>query len=98
MNVCRPVLPASQQANPNLLKKAMKAAQVSVEDVVGSGEYNPEAPPSSVQTVADPESKKKQREILLEEHKKLQRLKSQQEDTKDIDMVRDIIQSFTLPS
>ena len=81
----RPTLPPSKQANPALLKKAVKEAQVSVEDVQHS-EYNPELPASSDMpniSSQNPESKKRQRELLLEEHKKLQRLKSQQEENEE---------------
>ena len=73
----RPTLPLSKQANPTLLKKAIEAAQVSTDN----GEYNPEVPSGSeVDTISDAETKRRKREQLMEEHKKLQRLKSQQEE------------------
>ncbi|CAB3984144.1 zinc finger CCCH domain-containing 14-like [Paramuricea clavata] len=73
----RPTLSPSKQANPILLKKAMHAAQVSTD----SGEYNPEIPTSTkLPTISDAEAKIRKREQLMEEHKKLQRLKSQQEE------------------
>ena len=87
LNICRPILPASKQANVNLLKKAMKAAQSSIEDI-DEGEYNPEIPGTAeLPNSSDPETKKKQREILLEEHKKLQRLKSQQEENEETTVI-----------
>jgi hypothetical protein len=55
----------------------MHAAQVSTD----SGEYNPEIPTSTkLPTISDAEAKIRKREQLMEEHKKLQRLKSQQEE------------------
>lgn len=55
----------------------MHAAQVS------TGEYNPELPASTeLPTVSNAEANRQKREQLMEEHKKLQKLKSQQEETK----------------
>ena len=74
----RPTLPPSKQANPALLRKAMQAAQVSTTD---SGEYNPEIPSSTeLPVISDAETKRRKREQLMQEHKELQRLKSQQEE------------------
>ena len=74
----RPTLPPSKQANPTLLRKAMQAAQVSTTD---SGEYNPEIPSSTeLPAISDAETKRRKREQLMQEHKELQRLKSQQEE------------------
>ena len=72
----RPSLPPSKQANPMLLKKAMQAAKVSTD----CGEYNPEVPSTELPVVSDAETNRQKREQLLEEHKKLERLKSQQEE------------------
>ena len=73
----RPTLPPSKQANPTLLKKAIEAAQISTD----TGEYNPEIPLNSeLPSISDADAKRQKKEQLLQEHKKLQRLKSQQED------------------
>ena len=62
-----------------LLKKAMHAAQASTVE----GEYNPERPSTTqLPVVSDAETKKQKKEQLMAEHKKLQRIKSQQEEEK----------------
>jgi isoaspartyl peptidase/L-asparaginase-like protein (Ntn-hydrolase superfamily) len=78
-------LPASKQANPTLLKKAMQAAQVSTTD---SGEYNPEIPSTTeLPTLSDAETKRRKREQLMQEHKELQRLKSQHEEETTVGII-----------
>ncbi|XP_046860225.1 zinc finger CCCH domain-containing protein 14-like [Xenia sp. Carnegie-2017] len=75
----KPSLSPSKQANALLLKKAMHAAQASTVE----GEYNPERPSTTqLPVVSDAETKKQKKEQLMAEHKKLQRIKSQQEEEK----------------
>lgn len=58
----------------------MEAVQVSG---INQGEYNPELPASTDVQNINHESKRRQRELLFEEHKKLQRMKSQQDEDEE---------------
>ena len=71
---CRPTLPVSKQASGNLLKKAVAAAHHSVNKPVISPnlKYDPTSPPSPIRSHSY-EEKQHQKELLLQQHRELQK-------------------------
>ena len=72
--MCRPTLPVSKQASGNLLKKAVAAATHSVSKPVLSSslKYDPMSPPSPIRSHSY-EEKQQQKELLLQQHRELQK-------------------------
>ena len=70
----RPTLPVSKQASGNLLKKAVTEAHLSVNKPVLSSslKYDPTSPPSPIRSHSY-EEKQQQKELLLQQHRELQK-------------------------
>lgn len=68
----RPSLPPSKQATSSLLRKAVAEAHMSVTKVMHSLTYDPTSPPSPIK-VQSLEEKQQQKEILLQQHRELQK-------------------------
>ena len=70
----RPTLPISKQASGNLLKKAVTEAHLSVNKPVLSSslKYDPTSPPSPIRSHSY-EEKQQQKELLLQQHRELQK-------------------------
>lgn len=68
----RPTLPTSKQATGSLLRRAVAEAHMSVTKVMHSLTYDPTSPPSP-KKVQSLEEKKQQKEILLQQHRELQK-------------------------
>lgn len=70
----RPTLPLSKQASGNLLKKAVTEAHLSVNKPVLSSslKYDPTSPPSPIRSHSY-EEKQQQKELLLQQHRELQK-------------------------
>ncbi|KAL9958254.1 hypothetical protein ACROYT_G035248 [Oculina patagonica] len=70
----KPTLPVSKQASGNLLKKAVAEAHLSVNKPVLSSslKYDPTSPPSPIRSHSY-EEKQQQKELLLQQHRELQK-------------------------
>lgn len=70
----KPTLPVSKQASGNLLKKAVTEAHLSVNKPVLSSslKYDPTSPPSPIRSHSY-EEKQQQKELLLQQHRELQK-------------------------
>ncbi|XP_044183377.1 zinc finger CCCH domain-containing protein 14-like [Acropora millepora] len=72
----KPTLPVSKQASGNLLKKAVAAAHHSVNKtgtcITSSLKYDPTSPPSPIRSHSY-EEKQQQKELLLQQHRELQK-------------------------
>ena len=91
----RPTLPVSKQASGNLLKKAVAAAHHSVNKtgtcITSSLKYDPTSPPSPIRSHSY-EEKQQQKELLLQQHRELQKCFLQMkhhEEIRQIDMAVD---------
>lgn len=73
-SLCRPTLPPSKQASGNLLMKAVAAAHHSVKKptLSFSLKYDPTSPPSPIRSHSY-EEKQQQKELLLQQHRELQK-------------------------
>ncbi|XP_020605748.1 zinc finger CCCH domain-containing protein 14-like [Orbicella faveolata] len=70
----KPTLPVSKQASGNLIKKAVTEAHLSVNKPVLSSslKYDPTSPPSPIRSHSY-EEKQQQKELLLQQHRELQK-------------------------
>ncbi|XP_015761878.1 PREDICTED: zinc finger CCCH domain-containing protein 14-like [Acropora digitifera] len=91
----KPTLPVSKQASGNLLKKAVAAAHHSVNKtgtcITSSLKYDPTSPPSPIRSHSY-EEKQQQKELLLQQHRELQKCFLQMkhhEEIPEIDMAVD---------
>ena len=86
----RPTLPISKQATGNLLKKAVAAAHHSVKKpaLSSSLKYDPTSPPSPIRSHSY-EEKQQQKELLLQQHRELQKhfLQMKHQDVSDVETV-----------
>ena len=93
-SLCRPTLPPSKQASGNLLMKAVAAAHHSVKKpaLSSSLKYDPTSPPSPIRSHSY-EEKQQQKELLLQQHRELQKqflqMKQVDESVEDEDNVEE---------
>lgn len=93
-SLCRPTLPPSKQASGNLLMKAVAAAHHSVKKpaLSSSLKYDPTSPPSPIRSHSY-EEKQQQKELLLLQHRELQKqflqMKQVDESVEDEDNVEE---------
>ncbi|XP_068688101.1 zinc finger CCCH domain-containing protein 14-like [Montipora foliosa] len=86
----KPTLPISKQATGNLLKKAVAAAHHSVKKpaLSSSLKYDPTSPPSPIRSHSY-EEKQQQKELLLQQHRELQKhfLQMKHQEVSDVETV-----------